>query len=155
MYLAPHFRVSLYASCARVAMVSIRSTWFRPRPAFRQSLINSSLLSLMPSAFCLSLFGTANIPPLITELPPTRPIFSRIRTLLPFSAAVIPAASPAKPEPTITTSHSSSNLTSLEFTAACAFTAPRAKAPAPTILNLTKSLLETFEFFIASPLNLC
>ena len=94
--------------------------------------------------------GTAIPPPFMTELPPILPIFSMIKTLFPFLAALRPAASPANPEPMMTTSYSSSNLTSFASMAeACAFTAPKAKAPAPATLILSISRLEIC--FIRSP----
>ena len=108
----------------------------------------------MPAFFCMSLFGTAKIPPLMTELPPVRPIFSIKTTLLPFLADVTPAARAAKPEPMMTTSYSSSHLTSFSFIAlAIKFVAPMPSAVAPIALNFTKSLLDKPEFFMLSPLK--
>ena len=77
--------------------------------AIAQAVFNEEFLAVLDALSLLyRIAGAGNVAPQMAELPPTTLIFSSIRTRRPARPALRAQAMPAKPEPMMTTSNSSS-----------------------------------------------
>src|SRR5699024_12643150 len=79
-------------------------------PSATAQIYTLSLHDALPISFKCKLLGIQIVPPDLAVDPPNTSVFSRTIVDKPFNSAVSPAVKPPAPEPTTTTSNSSSQL---------------------------------------------